>query len=223
MVACTQHQKELEKYEKPKGRRRKTVFYWKKLIREAGWDQTNIGALTGDRKKWKALVKDRMKHLLRWEESKGNKWTEGEVIRNQVREETVVFKCDVCGKTCRSKGGLVNHRRRIHELSDQRKKFRCQKCELEFDSEASLKNHLKVCGGAKASAPGRRRCVCGKEFSDGYFRRHRNRCAMWATSQTEEPPAPARQRPRVTCTCGATVLKTNHARHIKEACPSGEA
>ena len=38
--------KELESWEKPKGRRRKTVFYWRKLLREAGIDWTNLKALT---------------------------------------------------------------------------------------------------------------------------------------------------------------------------------
>ena len=42
---------ELESWPKPKGRRRRTIFYWKKLLREAGIDFTNLKALTGDRKK----------------------------------------------------------------------------------------------------------------------------------------------------------------------------
>ena len=49
--------KELEKWGKPKGRRRRTVAYWKKLLREAGIDSTNLGAATRDRKAWRKSVK----------------------------------------------------------------------------------------------------------------------------------------------------------------------
>ena len=186
-------------------------------------DMTDIGALTADRKNWKAKVTEWMKDLLQWEESKGMRWARAAVVRNQVREEVPEFKCEVCGRVCISKGGLVNHRRRMHEVSNQKKLFRCKKCDLEVDKEASLRNHMKVCGGAKASVVGRKRCVCGKEYSESYFRRHRNSCAAWAASQTEDPPAPARRWERVTCVCGASVSKTNLARHKRRACLSSEA
>ena len=54
---------ELEKWEKKPGRTRKTTFYWKKLLKEAGIDFTEIGKLTADRKEWKRRVNERMKHL----------------------------------------------------------------------------------------------------------------------------------------------------------------
>ena len=63
---------ELEKWEKPEGRRRKTVCYWKKLLREAGIDCTDLDGVTEDRKKWKAMVKERMGKLEKWEWSKGH-------------------------------------------------------------------------------------------------------------------------------------------------------
>ena len=37
---------ELENFEKPSGRSRKTILYWKKLMREAGLDPTNVAGLT---------------------------------------------------------------------------------------------------------------------------------------------------------------------------------
>ena len=41
----------LEEVEKCPARKRKTVTYWKKLIREAGWDWTEIDQITSDRNK----------------------------------------------------------------------------------------------------------------------------------------------------------------------------
>ena len=71
----------LEGFRKPAGRNRKTVSFWKKLLREAGIDATDMARLTEDRKKWKGLVRDRMKHLSDWEKSKviyggGLRWKE---------------------------------------------------------------------------------------------------------------------------------------------------
>ena len=43
------------------------VNYWRRLIREAGEDWTNIENLTQDRKKWKATVKRRKEALEKWE------------------------------------------------------------------------------------------------------------------------------------------------------------
>ena len=57
-------------------RRRKTVLYWRKLLREAGVDVTRIGRLTADRKEWKGIVRRRMKRIEEWEWSRGNKWRE---------------------------------------------------------------------------------------------------------------------------------------------------
>ena len=45
----------LEGTNKMRGRKRKTVLYWRKLIREAGWDHTDIERLTIERKGWKTM------------------------------------------------------------------------------------------------------------------------------------------------------------------------
>ena len=51
--------------------------------------------------------------------------------------------------------------------------------------------------GAEASVEGKVKCVCGKELSKSYFRKHRRICAAWTEQQgaaTEEVvPAAARQ------------------------------
>ena len=64
---------DLESTEKVPGKKRKTILYWKKLLREAGLDWTKIDMLTKDRKSWKAMVNERMRHLEKWERRRGKK------------------------------------------------------------------------------------------------------------------------------------------------------
>ena len=45
------------------GRKRKTVLYWRRVLREAGIDWTEVERLTSDRKGWKEKVAERMEHL----------------------------------------------------------------------------------------------------------------------------------------------------------------
>ena len=58
---------ELERWPKVPGKKRKTLLYWKGLLREAEIDYTRIGKLTEDRKQWKQTVRERMKHVEEWE------------------------------------------------------------------------------------------------------------------------------------------------------------
>ena len=48
---------------------------------------------------------------------------------------------------CKLKAGLTIHRRRMHEVLEQKKVFKCEACQEEFGQEANLMNHRKVCGG----------------------------------------------------------------------------
>ena len=65
-----------------KGKKRKTVLYWRGLIRGAAWDVTTVGKKAEDRKRWTGMVKEQMKHLAAWEDSNGKKY-KGEVIERQ--------------------------------------------------------------------------------------------------------------------------------------------
>ena len=74
----------------------------------------------------KRLRSGRRKYILKetknkMENSKGKKWTGDEMERNKAKEQEFVFVCDECGKVCRSKGGLTNHK------SALKKKFPCKK------------------------------------------------------------------------------------------------
>ena len=137
-----------------KGSRRKTVIYWKKLLRKAGIDYTKTGQLTKDQKKWKGLEK-----LSDWERSKGHKWQgDRPEQRDAVKEDRLefVFVCNYCGKVCKSKAGLTIHMKRMHEESTGKKKFVCGKCKEVFQQEANLINHDKFCGGV--TVDGKVRC-----------------------------------------------------------------
>ena len=72
-------------------------------------------------------VKERIKHLRKWEEAKGKMWNGEAVDRNEIHVEIGECDCRVCGRVCKSKAGLVHHRRRMHEKSRVKKKFACEK------------------------------------------------------------------------------------------------
>ena len=64
---------DLEGRDKVPGRKRKTIYYWKRILKEAGIDWTQIGQLTQDRKIWKSIVNERMKYLEPWKRRKGKR------------------------------------------------------------------------------------------------------------------------------------------------------
>ena len=93
----------LEGREKMEGRKRKTVLYWRRVLREAGIDWTEVERLTSDRKGWKEKMAERMEHLDRWERQKGHgyRWEQGEerLVRNVGRGEgQLVCRYEGCGK-----------------------------------------------------------------------------------------------------------------------------
>ena len=64
----------LEGTEKVKGKKRKTVLYWKRLLGEAGIDCMDVERFTGERTVWKMLVREKMCHLEKWERQRGHKY-----------------------------------------------------------------------------------------------------------------------------------------------------
>ena len=61
-----------------------------------------------------------------------------------VDEELV---CNVCGRECKPKAGLVIHRRRMHELSGKRKEFKCEECEEIFKQDPESQEGVWKCAG----------------------------------------------------------------------------
>ena len=207
---------ELEKWDRGPGRTRKTVTYWRKLIREAGFDASEIGSLTADRKVWRMKCKERMDHLRDFEQSKGKKWVGAEVERNGIRVDIGIYDCSVCGKVCKSKAGLTIHKKRMHMESVLKKKFPCEKCGQEFKQEANVKNHKKRCTGQIGKVKCRK---CGKEYSRSYLRKHERRCGVEPVEEEVAHVARVYKGLRGPChLCGLVMAKTTIARHKREAC-----
>ncbi|KAI8486755.1 hypothetical protein Bbelb_355030 [Branchiostoma belcheri] len=99
----------LEGKDKVAGRKRKTVLYWKGLLKDSGVDWTDVERLSSDRDGWRKIVRERMDHLDKWERQRGNKyeWSmeEGALERNVRVEMDLVCRYEGCGKRCKSKGG----------------------------------------------------------------------------------------------------------------------
>ena len=77
-IAVLGWNKQLEPLPKSKGRKRKTLLYWKNKVREAGMDWTQIEPLTADREEWKRRIRERLDHLEKYEREKGNLVVESE-------------------------------------------------------------------------------------------------------------------------------------------------
>ena len=172
----------LENWEKVPGKKRKTLLYWKGLLRESGVDYTQIGMLTQDRDHWRALVRDRMNHLEAWEKAGGKQTLNERGQRNTTQEETsLVCPVENCGKSCKSKAGLTNHVKRMHNISSQKVEFKCTNCQKTFKQEANLKNHKKKCTGEQTEArvyvAKYKPCdICGLMKSASNMSKHRRVC-----------------------------------------------
>ena len=168
----------LEGTRKVKGRKRKTVLYWKRLMKEAGWDWTYVERLASDRRGWKKMVKERMEVLYRWECQQGHQyeWDEDEErVEREVRMGVELeCKYEGCGKVCWSKGALTVHQKRMHRAAEERVRFSCVRCGRELETEVARENHERKCMNELLRADGRLVCGrCGRAFSRTIMRSHR--------------------------------------------------
>ena len=161
-----------------------------------------------DRKIWKGMVRERMKHLAEWEDSKGKKWEGEEVVRSQPQKVEFVFVCEVCGKVCKNKGGLTVHRRAMHERSALKKLFPCHRCGTVFQRDANLMNHLAVCEGEECEGDSKKCNVCEKWLKKKSFSKQ---------GEAHTMPIARRHVPKTSpCpSCGRELSTTNMARHLK--------
>ena len=172
----------LEGCEKMKGKKKKTVLFWKRLMKEAGWDWTNVERLANDRKGWKRMVQARMEHLYEWERQHGHEyvWEEGE--ERLRRSERVVCdlgcKYDGCVMVCRTRAALTVHQKRLHRAAEERKRFKCGTCEKVLETEGARMNHERMCMGERVREDGRIECWCGKVVSRANVNRHRRFCGV---------------------------------------------
>ena len=165
----------LEETEKPRAKYRCTPRQWIKLMCEAGIDQLDIEEMAKDRKQWKTIIKNRMTHLERWEESQENGW-EGGIIKRSQREESVNLGCSQCEKVCKSRAGRAVHIRRMHRENAE---HTCIKCHAKFPTKTNLKNHEKKCRGTTSPTkyvPATKECpMCNKLVSATNLARHMTR------------------------------------------------
>ena len=205
------------------GKKRKTILYWKKVLKESGLDYTEVGKMTQEKKVWKSTVRERIRHLEEFDKSRGNKY-DGERIERNVQVDASELKCNYCDKYFNSKAGLVTHRKRVHEVSSQKVTFKCEKCKMIFNQEGNFKNHAKACGGAESSDQNLRKCgKCLKEYAAPSFAAHRKRClgADYYEYQEDIPRARVHRSEQAPCTiCGTLQSKANMARH-RRSCLNG--
>lgn len=170
----------LEGMSKVRGRKRKTVLYWKRMLREAGVDWTDVERMSGDRDGWKKMIGVRMEHLDVWERQKGHQyeWSADEVgLERNVRAGMNEWRCrfEGCERVCKSKAGLVSHERR-HRLAEERVRFVCERCDGVFETEVARVNHGRTCAGG-GRGRGVRECGnCGSWVS-------RRSCLMYSIRQ----------------------------------------
>ena len=135
------------------GEKRKTVLYWKRILRECGVDWTDIERICGDRDGWRGRVGERMKHLDKWERQQGHgfSWGVGErmVVRNEGKVIDLECRYEGCGKVCKSKGGLVQHQKRVHRAPLERVTFVCGKCGMSCETEVACMMHERTCEGGR--------------------------------------------------------------------------
>ena len=174
----------LEGRAKKIGKKRKTVLYWRKVVREAGVEPSEIEKKTRERTEWKRLVKERIEHVDKWVAQKGKqyRWEQGEerVSRSQRREGGLICEYEGCGKICKSRAGLTIHQKRMHREGD-RVRFSCERCGKEMTTEGARASHMRSCtGGATGGGSvggNRRECGrCGNWVSTSNYARHLRSC-----------------------------------------------
>ena len=224
-AVCLGWMEELEEMDKVPGRKRKTVLFWKKTLKEAAIDWTCIGKLSQDRKEWRAIIRERIRHIEEWERKSGH-GVEGE--RGDRRSPTPEqegdnFPCEECNKVCKSKAGLTIHVKRMHAVSKEKVKFICQECEETFLQEANLKNHSKICTKLKSSDPEKlRKCnICLNEFKKSYFSKHRKSCNGGEMLNQQSVARVYKPETYICEGCGLERSKSNRSRHMN-VCPGGE-
>ena len=145
----------MEMGRKPRKRKMTTLTYWHRLLKEANMEAHEVERIAMDRAKWKNVAKDRMRHIEKFEKQLGHQYirleNEEHITRRSQYEVRNDNKCkyEGCGRTLRTKAGLVIHQKGLHRTMENATTFRCQKSNREVRQEAALKNHSKACKGGK--------------------------------------------------------------------------
>ena len=141
----------LEAIPKERTKTRTTPQYWRRLVKEAGLNPSDLGKYTKDRKTWRKTIHSRMTHIERWEQQRANKPQDYETIETRnIPKSEQSLTCSQCGRTCRTAAGLGIHPKRIHNKKEP-VLFPCPSYTRIFKTENTRTNHQKSCNGEHSS------------------------------------------------------------------------
>ena len=124
------------------------------------------------------VVKDRMRRIEQFEKQQGHQYIRRENDENIEKRSQYKARNDNkckyegCGRTFRTKAGLVIHQKRLHRTMENVTTYRCQKCNNEFRQEAVLKNHSKACKGGKIEGDRKECRICNNLVGRTNYARH---------------------------------------------------
>ena len=197
---------------------RNTPQYWRRLLREAGINPTVLDRLTENRKTaGHNSQTDGAPRQLGEESRPLKRWNNRKPTNRIVELQKRPLACPHCQKECGNAGGLGIHIKRMHGKSEAL--FKCTGCNIPFKSEATRKNHERICTGEKMMGTSKKCQTCQKVVTATNFARHREMCSSNQTC----PQEPARvYRPKnVPCPgCQNPISATNLARHRRIRCSS---
>ena len=139
----------MEMGRKPRKRKITMLMYWHILLKGANIEPHEVERIAMDRTKWENVVKDRMRHIGQFEKQQGHQYRRHEneelIERRSQYEIQNDYKCkyEGCGRTFKTKAGLVIHQKKPHRTMENTTTFRCQKCNSTFGQEATLQKSLQ--------------------------------------------------------------------------------
>ena len=224
----------MEMGRKPRRRKMTTLAYWHSLLKKANIEVHEVERIAMDRVKWKNMVESRMRQIEQFEKQQGHQYRrhdDEEIIERRSQYEVQndnKCKYEGCGRTFRTKAGLVIHQKRLHRTVENAPTFRCQKCNGKFRQEATWKNHSKACNGGRIEGERKECRICNNLVGRANYARHVRSCEQRNNVEKERETQDRRSdqasaqtarkyvSKRTICTyCGANVIATNLARHQK--------
>ena len=87
------------------------------------------------------------------------------IERNDRRVLDLERRYEGCGKVCKSKGGLVQHQKRIHRAPEERVRFECNVCGVACETDVSCMMQERSCAGGRLTESSHESGVCDEWVS----------------------------------------------------------